>query len=444
MFVLNVLYGSPAGLTRDLKTWLPDASCETIIKELVGYLELTKEEEEEDQKFAAFVAKASPRAPTSAVLSSPGGAGGETPTADSPNPEFGLFVGGSTSPIPRRAAGFTPVQDFSMQAAHEAQQTRLFTFALKHGGAAPELETAASAARDELSMEVSRLADMMGGMQLESPAVSSPLELDDEVAQQLSELSELDDMLRATEEMDYADGEASVLATRRDRDGVAAELELQAEVENAKEARAAALARKAAAAAVPAPPIAAPFVGLALQSTPERTTPITLAAGDANLLETPYLQSRSFTEPDVETPGGTFLFDSSSSPALRDVTNTCSTPVPSIGSPFDVDFESNMSAPQLKHSTQAGHSEDKLYLEEMRGLLQSALKCGVPELGVVIRTLKAAKPLQVEPCIALLYHKLRRHAQALHAARRGNVAIMSHRPSLKQPTVDQAAAPMSF
>ena len=425
--------------------WLPDASCETIIKELVGYLELTKEEEEEDKKFADFVAKASPRVSTSPVLSSPGGRGGETPAADSPSVEFGCFVGGSTSPIPRRAAGFTPVQDFSMQAAHEAQQTRLFTFALRHGAAAPELETAASAPRDELSMEVSRLADMMGGMQLQSPAVSSPLELDDEVAQQLSELSELDDMLRATEEMEYADGEASVPATRSDRDGVAAELELQAEVENAKAARVVALARKIPVAeTVPAPPIAAPFVGLAQHSTPERTAGITLATGDANLLETPYLQSRLFTEPDVETPGGTFLFDSSSSPALRDVTNACGTPVPSIGSPFAVDFESNMSTPVLKQSKQAGHSEDKLYLEEMRGLLQSALKCGVPELGTVIRTLKAAKPLQVEPCIALLYHKLRRHAQALHAARRGNVAIMSHRPSLKQPTVDQAAARMSF
>jgi hypothetical protein len=206
-------------------------------------------------------------------------------------------------------------------------------------------------------------------------------------------------------------------------------------VETAKEARAAALARKDAA-AVPAPSIEAPTVDpSSLFSSPRRTTELALATADANLLETPYLQSRPFTQPDVETPGGTFLFASSSPPVLRDLTNS-STPVPSIGRPFDVDFESNMPTPQSNLLNQ--HSDDAIYLEEMRGRLKAALKSGVPELGAVIRTLKAAKPLQVEPCISLLYHKLRRHAQALHAARRGNVAIKAHKPSLGQVAAVQA------
>eukprot|EP01043_Picozoa_sp_COSAG02_P058037 COSAG02_NODE_7155_length_3151_cov_3.877130_1_plen_430_part_00 len=412
-----------------MTTWLPNASCEMIIAELIAYLQQTKEQEEEDKKFAEFVAKASP-----AAVASPEGVGGKTPTAGSPVNETACFVGVSTSPIPHRAVGFTPVCDLSVQAVQEAQQTRLFAFALKHGDAAPELESAANAPRDEMSMEMSHLADMMGEMELESPAVSSPLELDEE-AQQLTELSELDDMLRAAEEMDDADEEVSAVATRSDRDGVATELELLAEVESAKEARAAALARKSAA-AVPAPSIEVPAVDPSLLfSSPRRTADLALATADANLLETPYLQSRSFTQPDVETPGGTFLFASSSPPALRDVTNSRSAPAPSIGRPFEVDFDSNMPTPQLKQPNQ--HSDDTLYLEEMRGRLKAALKCGVAELGAVIRTLKAAKPLQVEPCISLLYHKLRRHAQALHAARRGNVAIKAHKPSLGQLAVDQ-------
>lgn len=434
-----------------MSTWLPDASCDAIIQELVTYLQKTKEEEEEDQKLAEFVAKASP-----AILALPGRTVSETPTAHSPE-DAGCFMGGSLTPIPQRAAGFTPVQAATMQAVREAQQTRLFAFALQHGDAVPELETVANAPRDELSVEMSQLADMMEGIQLESPAVSSPLELDEE-AQQLSELSELDDLLRETEEMEDADEtmaarEASPTIPRSDRDGVAAQVELESQVQSSMEARAAALSRKTAA-AIPAPPVEGPPLDTAFPSPSTRTaataTPTPddaenwMAFADANLLETPYLQSRLFIEPDVETPDGTFLFASSSPPpVLRDVTNeaadSCSTPAPKIGRPFEVDFESNMPAQQLQQPT-ASSSEDKLYLEEMQHRLKCALKSGVPELGDVIRTLKAAKPLQVEPCIALLYHKLRRHAQALHAARRANVAIVAHKPSFERRAADQQGA----
>ena len=79
-----------------------------------------------------------------------------------------------------------------------------------------------------------------------------------------------------------------------------------AEVEHAKEARAAALARKSAAAAAPAPVIEALAVDPVLYSPSKHTADLTLATADANLLETPYLQSRPFTEADVQTPGGTF------------------------------------------------------------------------------------------------------------------------------------------
>ena len=64
--------------------------------------------------------------------------------------------------------------------------------------------------------------------------------------------------------------------------------------------------------------------------------------------------------------------------------------------------------------------------------LKMNLKAGVPELGRVIRALKVAKPLQVEPCVAPLYVALRRHAAALHAARRAGVCIRAHKPGLDQ------------
>lgn len=449
------------GLTKDLSTWLVDAPCDTVIEALVAYLQQTKEQEEEDKAFAEFAANASP-----AVLDSLSCSVGETPVASSPNDGFGSFVAGSPALIPRPGSGFTPVQSEAVQAARDAQQTRLFAFSLQHGDAAPDLEAVGTAARSELSMDMSNLANMMGDMQLQSPAVSSPLELDeddvDEEAQQLNELSELDEMLRETEEMEDVNEAMLMLppagAARSDRDGVAVQLEVEEEqeqAERAKEARAAALMARKGFAAVPPPAVTAPSIELPAvvdrvpQSPSVRTvgtvgaeeeTP--LAFADANLLETPYLQSRAFTQPDCETPGGTFLFASASpAPVLRDVTNlgtrttdNCGTPVPSIGRPFEVDFESNLpsSLPSsaAKQSKQAAESEDELYLEDIRGRLKAALKCGVAELGVVIRTLKAAKPLQVELCIAPLYIKLRLHAKALHAARRGNVTIMAHKPAL--------------
>ena len=454
------------GLTKDLSTWLVDAPKDTVIEALVAYLRQTKEQEEEDKAFAEFAANASP-----AVLDSSSCSVGETPVASSPNDGFGSFVAGSPALIPRPGSGFTPVQSEAVQAAREAQQTRLFAFSLQHGDAAPDLEAVGTAARSELSMDISNLANMMGDMQLQSPAVSSPLELDeddvDEEAQQLNELSELDEMLRETEEMEDVNEAMLMLppagAARSDRDGVAVQLEVEEEqeqAERAKEARAAALMARKGFAAVPPPAVTAPSIELPVLSVvdgvpqspsvrtvgtvgAEEETP--LAFADANLLETPYLQSRAFTQPDCETPGGTFLFASASPapPVLRDVTNqrlgtrttdNCGTPVPSIGRPFEVDFESNLpsSLPSsaAKQSKQAAESEDELYLEDIRGRLKTALKCGVAELGVVIRTLKAAKLLQVEPCIAPLYIKLRLHAKALHAARRGNVTILAHKPAL--------------
>ena len=113
-----------------------------------------------------------------------------------------------------------------------------------------------------------------------------------------------------------------------------------------------------------------------------------------------------------------------------------------------MDFESNLPTLEVRHSKQESRTEDTLYLENVRGRLKSALKCGVPEIGAVIQTLKEAKSLQVEESIELVYHKLRRHAQALLAARRGNVMIVAHKPALEQLAAEQSvpfqASPMPW
>lgn len=162
---------------------------------------------------------------------------------------------------------------------------------------------------------------------------------------------------------------------RADEDGVAVELEAMSaveEVEMAKEARAAALRTFAAA----PPPIASPMVEApTVDADATSGTPGTIAFEDANLLETPYLRTRPFCEPDVQTPGGTFLF-ASPPPALRNVTNThdaganSGTPVPSIGRPFTVDFDSNFqtSSPGVwatKETKRAAERDDALYLQEV-------------------------------------------------------------------------------
>ena len=56
---------------------------------------------------------------------------------------------------------------------------------------------------------------------------------------------------------------------------------------------------------------------------------------------------------------------------------------------------------------------------------------GGEELGAVISVLKRAKPLQLEPAVGPLYQALRKHAKALHAARRSGVAVPSHKPAAK-------------
>ena len=430
-------------LTKDLKSWEHAESREMIVEQLVAHIEQTKaEEEEEERAFAEFAAKASP-APSLAAE----GVGSTPAAADSPVGAFDLGRGDFMAPSPamlaRRGAGFSPVQSDAAQLAKDAGQARLFAFATHHGAVAPDLK-AMQPARTELSLDMSAIATQMGGMQLTSPAVSTPLSLDPEEEAQLNELSELDDMLRETDEMEDVNEILDEAVMRPDGrlDGFAVELEAlsaEEEVVMAKEARAADLRTFA----VAPPPIASPMVEaptVDADAAGSGYKPGAMAFEDAYLLETPYLRTRPFSEPDVQTPGGTFLFASPGRPAFRDVTNThddaanIGTPVPSIGRPFTVDFEANFqtSSPGVwdtKETKRAAARDDVFYLQEVCAHLKMNLKAGVPELGSVIRALKVAKPLQVEPCIAPLYIALRRHAAALHAARRAGVCIRAHKPA---------------
>ena len=440
---------------------------------------VTEEQEEEDRVFAQF-ADASPQPFVRAPAPTP------SPVPDMSGVEM---VAPSPTLLPRKARGFSPPQleQCRTALAQESAQAKLFAFGVKHGETAPDLSSVPQRSQDSLDM--SNLAGMLNKMSLDSPvapdaaaATAAPPAIDavapppivgsDEAEQarierldklsphtmergdaeddveaeaQLGELSQLDELLTFEPSL-----------TREDQDGVATQLEAEpvAVAEESASGKQATCAWDSMTADPGSPAQASgpdPFSGI---FTPEAKSMAAIAEAKQQsptpAVAAPRLEV--FDQPDVQTPGGTYIWsEGSSTPTPVKAAARERIPkkspfkvdfdgnVPySASRPFQVDFVSNLPAGvnagsvwTEKLARDAARVSVEREVEEICCLMSQSMRCGVPELGAVISVLKRAKPLQLEPAVGPLYQALRKHAKALHAARRSGVAVPSHKPAAK-------------